>query len=183
MMSLGGEIIECSHCGEAIEADSIICQFCYSGISKRWFYPCPLCAEVIRKDCTVCKFCKAVLPAVLTAGKSLEQEELAEEFRKTFLAEIGHFLNYKFDSGDGLNMIVNVLGRGLQVSRCLIYCTYPGTTAWHYAEYYKSDEAQKCSSLNWHASKSGLVVKTILAEEPISISSGQIRRPRLCKLS
>lgn len=174
-MSADSEMTKCPHCGEAVEAASIICRFCYSGISKRYFHRCPFCAEMIRKNAVFCRFCKTEFEAAAIEELSTEQEQIeAAKFRETFLVEIGNLMTYSLGITDALYLIVNIVGRALQVSRCLIYCTYDGQTGWKYGEFCYGDEVQSCISLDWPAYKSVLVAKTVLAQAPLIVFGGQI---------
>jgi hypothetical protein len=167
-MATGSEMTLCPHCGETVETVSVICRFCYSGISENFFHPCSCCAEVIRKDAVACRFCKTEFPPPVVPELTPEQEELeAAEFRKTFLGEIGNLITYNLEMGEALSLIVSIIGRGLQVSRCLIYCTNDGLK-WCYSEYSHCDVGN-CTSLDWKASKSLLVAQAVRAKEPIFV--------------
>jgi transcriptional regulator with GAF, ATPase, and Fis domain len=171
LMSTDGQMINCTHCGESIQAAAIFCRFCFSGLSPRHFRACPSCAEIIRKDAEICRFCNSDLPPYAIPEmeeKSPEEEaKMLTQFRVTFLAEIDNLMTYCEKPGDALFMIVNIIGKALQASRCLTYCTDRARAVWTYAEYWDRDTVKGCRELNWRASKSILVARTVLAQEPL----------------
>ena len=163
-------MIDCPHCNEPIAAESIICPFCFSGVSAHHFEPCSSCGEKIWKNANRCRFCKTKIERIdrhAPAPPPTGAEQEARRFRQTFLQEIGNLLTYCRETTDALSMVVNILGRALEVSRCIVYCTLDGTL-WHYSQYFNRANATTSSmDLDWKPSKSALVAKVVLAKEPL----------------
>jgi|GEM_PF-6074355 len=168
--------IDCPHCNESIAADSIICQFCYSGISEHHFEACASCGEKIWKGSRRCRFCKQEferLDVFILESEAAEIE--AQRFRRTFLIEIGNLITYSLTIKDALYMVVNILCKSLQASRCFVYCTVDGTL-WHYVQYYNGDAVKSSVDLDWKPSKSALVAKVVLAKEPLVLQLDEASR-------
>src|SRR6202034_2450290 len=68
-----------------------------------------------------------------------------DTFRDTFLVEIGNVMAYSLGVGDALFMVVNILGRALQASRCLFICTDDTKIGWKSYEYWQQDNLH-----SWH---------------------------------
>jgi transcriptional regulator with GAF, ATPase, and Fis domain len=176
-MSIEPEMVNCTHCGSSIEAKAIFCRFCFSGLSPRHFRACPTCTEIIRRDTVICRFCKTSFPPAPVVQTIPESEEMmAAKFRQTFVAEISNVIDYSESIGDAIFMLVNIIGRALQVSRCLIYCTDSAHAVWTYSEYWDRETVKGCRESNWRASKSALVARTVLATEPLILAARDTNR-------
>ncbi len=53
-----------------------------------------------------------------------------DTFRDTFLVEIGNVMTYSLGIGDALFMVVNILGKVLNATRCLFICTDDSQAGW-----------------------------------------------------
>jgi len=160
---------DCPHCGEVIDDNSVICRLCHSGISDRWFQSCPFCTKIIAKHSTTCKYCKKMLQPETVEDEDGDYEEMEQRFRGSFLTEIGNLMMVSLGVRDAIHLIANVLGKRLQLSRCLIYCTYGKEGRWYYREYWHGAEIHSCTSLEQPPSKSALVAKSVLAQAPFIV--------------
>jgi HD-GYP domain-containing protein (c-di-GMP phosphodiesterase class II)/GAF domain-containing protein len=96
-----------------------------------------------------------------------------ETFRDTFLVEIGNVMSYSLGIGDALFMVVNILGKVLQVSRCLFICTDDTQAGWKCYEFWQQDRVQSCQEFRWPTTDSPVVAQTLLSNVPLQIFEGQ----------
>lgn len=96
-----------------------------------------------------------------------------DTFRDTFLVEIGNLMTYSLGIGDALFMVVNILGKALQVSRCLFICTDDQQAGWKCYEFWQQDKVESLQQLHWPSADSALVAQTLLTREPLKLFEGQ----------
>jgi putative nucleotidyltransferase with HDIG domain len=96
-----------------------------------------------------------------------------DTFRDTFLVEIGNLMAYSLGIGDALFMVVNILGKALQVSRCLFICTDETQAGWKCYEYWNQDKVQSCQEYRWPTSDSPLIAQVLLKHAPLNAYEGQ----------
>lgn len=96
-----------------------------------------------------------------------------DTFRDTFLVEIGNLMTYSLGIGDALFMVVNILGKALNVSRCLFICTDDQQAGWKCFEHWQQDKVQSLQHCFWPSSDSALVAQTLLTREPLKLFEGQ----------
>lgn len=97
-----------------------------------------------------------------------------DTFRETFLIEIGNVMAYSLGIGDALFMVVNILGKVLQVSRCLFICTDDTHAGWKCYEYWQQDKVGSCHDYCWPTTDSPLIAQTLLSRTPLKVSEGQL---------
>lgn len=96
-----------------------------------------------------------------------------DTFRDTFLVEIGNVMAYSLGIGDALFMVVNILGKVLQVSRCLFICTDDQQAGWKCYEFWQQDKLQSCQDYYWPSTNSPVVAQVLLANSPLKVFEGQ----------
>lgn len=96
-----------------------------------------------------------------------------DTFRDTFLVEIGNLMTYSLGIGDALFMVVNILGKALNVSRCLFICTDDQQAGWKCYEFWQQEKVQSLQQCYWPSADSALVAQTLLAREPLKLFEGQ----------
>jgi HD-GYP domain-containing protein (c-di-GMP phosphodiesterase class II)/GAF domain-containing protein len=96
-----------------------------------------------------------------------------ETFRDTFLVEITNVMAYSLGIGDALFMVVNILGKVLQASRCLFICTDDTQAGWKCYEFWQQDKVQSCQEFRWPTTDSPVVAQTLLSSVPLQIFEGQ----------
>jgi HD-GYP domain-containing protein (c-di-GMP phosphodiesterase class II) len=94
-------------------------------------------------------------------------------FRETFLIEIGNLMSYSLGIGDALFMVVNILGKVLQVSRCLFVCTDDAQAGWKCYEFWQQDKVVSCQEYRWPTADSNIVAQTLLHSAPLILTEGQ----------
>lgn len=97
-----------------------------------------------------------------------------DTFRETFLVEIGNVMAYSLGIGDALFMVVNILGKVLQASRCLFICTDDTQLGWKCYEYWQQEKVQSCQDYRWPTTDSPLIAQTLLSTSPLKVYEGQI---------
>jgi len=97
-----------------------------------------------------------------------------DTFRETFLVEIGNVMAYSLGIGDALFMVVNILGKVLQCSRCLFICTDDTQADWKCYEFWQQDKVQSCQDYRWPTTDSPLVAQTLLSQSPLRVYEGQL---------
>ncbi len=94
-------------------------------------------------------------------------------FRETFLIEIGNLMSYSLGIGDALFMVVNILGKVLQASRCLFICTDDAQAGWKCYEFWQQEKVVSCQEYRWPTANSTIVAQTILQSAPLILTEGQ----------
>lgn len=96
-----------------------------------------------------------------------------DTFRETFLVEIGNVMTYSMGIGDALFLVVNILGKALQVSRCLFICTDEAQSGWKCYEFWQQDKVPSCQEYFWPSTDSPLVAQVLLSRTPLKVFEGQ----------
>ncbi len=96
-----------------------------------------------------------------------------DTFRETFLVEIGNVMAYSLGFGDALFMVVNILGKVLQASRCLFICTDDNQAGWKCFEFWQQEKVQSCQDYRWPTTDSPVVAQTLLSTVPLRFYEGQ----------
>lgn len=97
-----------------------------------------------------------------------------DTFRETFLVEIGNVMSYSLGIGDALFMVVNILGKCLEASRCLFICTDDTQAGWKCYEFWKQDKGVKsCQEYYWPSPSSPLVAQVLLSKMPMKVFEGR----------
>lgn len=94
-------------------------------------------------------------------------------FRDTFLVEIGNVMAYSLGIGDALFMVVNILGKVLQASRCLFICTDDTQAGWKCYEFWQQTQVKSCQEYCWPTTDSPLVAQVLLSDVPLQVFEGQ----------
>lgn len=97
-----------------------------------------------------------------------------DTFRETFLVEIGNVMAYSMGIGDALFLVVNILGKALQASRCLFICTDEHQTGWKCYEFWQQDKVASCQEYYWPATDSPLVAQVLLSRTPLKVFEGRM---------
>jgi HD-GYP domain-containing protein (c-di-GMP phosphodiesterase class II)/GAF domain-containing protein len=97
-----------------------------------------------------------------------------DTFRDTFLVEIGNVMAYSLGIGDALFMVVNILGKVLQASRCLFICTDDTQAGWKCYEFWQQDKVQSCQDYYWPTTHSPLIAQVLLSRTPLKVYEGQL---------
>lgn len=97
-----------------------------------------------------------------------------DTFRDTFLVEIGNVMAYSLGIGDALFMVVNILGKVLQASRCLFICTDDTQAGWKCYEFWQQDKVQSCQDYYWPTTHSPLIAQVLLSRAPLKVYEGQL---------
>lgn len=96
-----------------------------------------------------------------------------DTFRDTFLVEIGNVMTYSLGIGDALFMVVNILGKVLNATRCLFICTDDSQAGWRCYEYSQQGTYPSCRDFRWPTTDSPVVAHTLLAKSPLLLFEGQ----------
>lgn len=96
-----------------------------------------------------------------------------DTFRDTFLVEIGNVMTYSLGIGDALFMVVNILGKVLNATRCLFICTDDSQAGWRCYEYSQQGTYPSCRDFRWPTTDSPVVAHTLLAKSPLLVFEGQ----------
>lgn len=96
-----------------------------------------------------------------------------DTFRETFLVEIGNVMSYSLGIGDALFMVVNILGKVLQTSRCLFICTDEAQAGWKCYEFWLQDKVESCQDFRWPTTDSPVIAQTLLSRQPLHFYEGQ----------
>ncbi|CAN5361116.1 hypothetical protein BH10CYA1_BH10CYA1_33540 [soil metagenome] len=96
-----------------------------------------------------------------------------DTFRDTFLVEIGNVMAYSLGIGDALFMVVNILGKVLQASRCLFVCTDDSAAGWKCYEFWQQEKVQSCQEYRWPTTDSPVIAQTLLSNAPLRVYEGQ----------
>jgi putative nucleotidyltransferase with HDIG domain len=93
-----------------------------------------------------------------------------DTFRSTFLFEIQNVMQYSLGLGDALFMVVNILGKVLNVSRCLFICVDDTRAGFKCYEFWQRDRGIKsCQDYGWPTTDSPIVARSLLAREPMIV--------------
>jgi HD-GYP domain-containing protein (c-di-GMP phosphodiesterase class II) len=92
-----------------------------------------------------------------------------DTFRNTFLFEIQNVMNYSLGIGDALFMVVNILGKVLNSSRCLFICVDDTHAGWKCYEFWQRERVQSCQEYGWPTTDSPIVARSLLASSPLII--------------
>ncbi len=92
-----------------------------------------------------------------------------DTFRNTFLYEIQNVMNYSLGIGDALFMVVNILGKVLNTSRCLFICVDDTHAGWKAYEFWQRERLQSCQQYGWPTTDSPIVARSLLASSPLII--------------
>lgn len=93
-----------------------------------------------------------------------------DTFRNTFLFEIQNVMQYSLGIGDALFMVVNILGKVLNVSRCLFICVDDSHRDWKCYEFWQREKVQSCQEYGWPTTDSPIVARSLLATAPLSVN-------------
>ena len=96
-----------------------------------------------------------------------------DTFRDTFLVEIANVMAYSLGIGDALFMVVNILGKVLQASRCLFICTDDTQAGWKCFEFWQQEKVQSCQDYRWPTTDSPVISQTLLSGVPLAFYEGQ----------
>ncbi len=89
------------------------------------------------------------------------------------LLEINSMMSYAMGLGDTLFMVVNILGKLLNTSRCMFICTVDASPTWKCFEFWQQDKVESLHSLSWPTSKSAIVAQTFLSKTPFFVYEGR----------
>lgn len=92
-----------------------------------------------------------------------------DTFRNTFLFEIQNVMQYSLGLGDALFMVVNILGKVLNVSRCLFICVDDTQAGWKCYEFWQREKVQSCQEYGWPTTDSPIVARSLLASSPLQV--------------
>ncbi len=97
-----------------------------------------------------------------------------DTFRETFLLEIANVMAYSLGIGDALFMVVNILGKVLQASRCLFICTDDAQGGWKCFEFWQQEKVQSCQDYRWPTTDSPVIAQTLFSAVPLAFFDGQL---------
>lgn len=92
-----------------------------------------------------------------------------DTFRNTFLFEIQNVMQYSLGIGDALFMVVNILGKVLNVSRCLFICVDDEKAGWKAYEFWQRERTKSCQEYGWPTTDSAIVARSLLASSPLMV--------------
>lgn len=98
-----------------------------------------------------------------------DETEEQQLFRHSFVAEIRNFLDYAPDLADALNMLVSILAKTSEASRCFVYCQASPDGRWQFCEF-GMDNLEPSRASGWLPSKSIIVAKIVVAPSPLVFS-------------
>jgi HD-GYP domain-containing protein (c-di-GMP phosphodiesterase class II)/GAF domain-containing protein len=93
-----------------------------------------------------------------------------DTFRDTFMAEIKNVMQYSLGIGDALFMVVNILGKVLNVSRCLFICVDDEKAGWKCYEFWQRERVESSQTYGWPTTGSPIVARSLLASSPMAVS-------------
>lgn len=98
-----------------------------------------------------------------------------DTFRHTFLLEINNLMAYSLGLGDTLFMVVNILGKALNVSRAMFICVDDTKTQWKVYEFWQRERGIKnCAEYGWPTTASPIVAQSLLSHSPLIVEEGQV---------
>lgn len=93
-----------------------------------------------------------------------------DTFRSTFLFEIQNVMQYSLGLGDALFMVVNILGKVLNASRCLFICVDDSRAGFKCYEFWQRDRGiNSCQDYGWPTTDSPIVARSLLARQPMMV--------------
>ena len=92
-----------------------------------------------------------------------------DTFRNTFLFEIQNVMQYSLGIGDALFMVVNILGKVLNTSRCLFICVDDTHAGWKCYEFWNREKVQSCQEFGWPTTDSPIVARSLMATAPLIV--------------
>jgi putative nucleotidyltransferase with HDIG domain len=92
-----------------------------------------------------------------------------DTFRSTFLSEIQNVMQYSLGLGDALFMVVNILGKVLNVSRCLFICVDDSQAGFKCYEFWQRERVSSCQDYGWPTTDSPIVARSLLASSPMMV--------------
>ena len=92
-----------------------------------------------------------------------------DTFRNTFLFEIQNVMQYSLGIGDALFMVVNILGKVLNTSRCLFICVDDTHAGWKCYEFWNREKVQSCQDFGWPTTDSPIVARSLMATAPLIV--------------
>lgn len=96
-----------------------------------------------------------------------------DTFRSAFMSEITNLMSLQMGLGDALFMVVNILGKALQVSRCIFICVDDSHTDWRSYEYWQRERIEPAQTYGWPTKDSAILSQTLLSPVPIESFEGQ----------
>lgn len=96
-----------------------------------------------------------------------------DTFRSAFMSEITSMMQMSMGLGDTLFMVVNILGKALNCSRCIFVAT-DGTAGWKCYEYWQRERGIESSQeFGWPTKDSAVVARALLSPLPVVTFEGQ----------
>jgi HD-GYP domain-containing protein (c-di-GMP phosphodiesterase class II)/GAF domain-containing protein len=96
-----------------------------------------------------------------------------DTFQETFLVEINNVMNYSLGIGDALFMVVNILGKVLNTSRCLFICVDDTQAGWKCYEFWQREKVKSLQEFMWPTIDSPIVAQSLLSTKPLIVFEGQ----------
>ena len=98
-----------------------------------------------------------------------------DTFRSAFMSEIANLMKMKMGLGDALFMVVNILGKAIDCSRCIFVCVDDSHADWKSYEYYQRERVGMMSAMQFGfpSKDSAIVSQTLLSPVPIVSFEGQ----------
>lgn len=96
-----------------------------------------------------------------------------ETFRNAFMSEITNLMNYSMGLGDALFMVVNILGKAINCSRCLFICMDESQAGWKCFEYWQRERIESSQDYGWPTKDSAIVSQSLLSFSPVTSFEGQ----------
>ncbi|MBY0550742.1 MAG: HD domain-containing protein [Candidatus Obscuribacterales bacterium] len=96
-----------------------------------------------------------------------------DTFRSAFMSEISSMMQMNMGLGDTLFMVVNILGKALNCSRCIFVAT-DGSSGWKCYEYWQRERGVESSQdCGWPTKDSAVVARALLSPLPVVTFEGQ----------
>ena len=97
-----------------------------------------------------------------------------DTFRSAFMSEISSMMQMSMGLGDTLFMVVNILGKALNCSRCIFVAT-DGDAGWKCYEYWQRERGIESSQeYGWPTRDSAVVSRALLSQFPVVTFEGQV---------
>ncbi len=97
-----------------------------------------------------------------------------DTFRGAFMSEINNLMTIPMGLGDALFMVVNILGKALNVSRCIFICVDDSRTDWRSYEFFQRERVLSAQEFGWPTKDSAIVAQALLSAVPITNFEGQL---------